>query len=148
MKVRFETTECSRCGGSGHYSFTPMYGTTCFKCSGSGTEMTRTGSKAHAIYEAAMTIPASEVKTGMVLFTDVKLSGRRTRETVETVGPSTTVSSTHADGTPVEYLELRFRDGKYGLHLFPHSPVRLAVTPDVYERVHLALDGLKGATIS
>jgi hypothetical protein len=25
---------CSRCGGSGHYSFCPMYGTKCFKCSG------------------------------------------------------------------------------------------------------------------
>jgi hypothetical protein len=30
------TTECSRCGGSGHYSYCQMYGTTCFGCSGSG----------------------------------------------------------------------------------------------------------------
>lgn len=27
---------CPRCGGSGHYSFNPLDGTTCFKCSGNG----------------------------------------------------------------------------------------------------------------
>lgn len=27
---------CGRCGGSGHYSFCPMYGTTCFGCGGTG----------------------------------------------------------------------------------------------------------------
>lgn len=27
---------CSRCGGSGEYSFCQMHGTTCFKCGGSG----------------------------------------------------------------------------------------------------------------
>lgn len=25
---------CSRCGGTGHYSYNQMYGTTCFKCNG------------------------------------------------------------------------------------------------------------------
>lgn len=28
------TVECSRCGGSGHFSFNRMTGTTCFKCNG------------------------------------------------------------------------------------------------------------------
>jgi hypothetical protein len=27
---------CRRCGGSGHYSYCPQYGTTCFGCWGSG----------------------------------------------------------------------------------------------------------------
>ena len=27
---------CSRCGGSGHYSFNPIDGTRCFKCAGKG----------------------------------------------------------------------------------------------------------------
>ena len=27
---------CSRCGGSGNYSYNPMNGTTCFKCNGLG----------------------------------------------------------------------------------------------------------------
>ncbi len=29
---------CGRCGGSGHYSYCPMYGTTCFKCMGCGKQ--------------------------------------------------------------------------------------------------------------
>lgn len=29
---------CSRCGGSGHYSYNRMYGTTCFKCNGRGQQ--------------------------------------------------------------------------------------------------------------
>lgn len=32
------TRPCSRCGGSGHYSYCQMYGTRCFKCGGSGKE--------------------------------------------------------------------------------------------------------------
>jgi hypothetical protein len=32
---------CTRCGGSGEHSFCPMYGTTCFKCWGSGTVVVR-----------------------------------------------------------------------------------------------------------
>lgn len=27
---------CPRCGGTGHYSYNPMYGTMCFKCEGVG----------------------------------------------------------------------------------------------------------------
>lgn len=27
---------CPRCGGTGHYSYNPMYGTMCFKCEGIG----------------------------------------------------------------------------------------------------------------
>jgi hypothetical protein len=29
---------CTRCGGSGHYSYCQMHGTTCFKCGGSGAQ--------------------------------------------------------------------------------------------------------------
>lgn len=31
-------SKCKRCGGSGHYSYNPMNGTTCFACGGSGKE--------------------------------------------------------------------------------------------------------------
>lgn len=35
------TVECSRCGGSGNYSYCPSHGTTCFKCGGHGKQMPR-----------------------------------------------------------------------------------------------------------
>lgn len=31
---------CTRCNGTGSYSFNPMYGTVCFKCWGSGKQAT------------------------------------------------------------------------------------------------------------
>ena len=31
--------KCPRCGGSGHYSYNPMDGTTCFQCRGSGVQV-------------------------------------------------------------------------------------------------------------
>jgi hypothetical protein len=37
----FETEPCSRCGGTGQHSYCQMYGTTCFKCQGSGKQWTR-----------------------------------------------------------------------------------------------------------
>lgn len=33
------TVACDRCGGSGHYSFNPTNGTTCFGCNGSGKKL-------------------------------------------------------------------------------------------------------------
>ena len=30
---------CPRCGGSGQYSYNPMYGTVCFQCRGSGKQV-------------------------------------------------------------------------------------------------------------
>lgn len=43
MLMEFERESCSRCGGSGHYSYCEMHGTTCFKCGGSGKQYTKRG---------------------------------------------------------------------------------------------------------
>jgi hypothetical protein len=51
--IQFETTECSRCGGTGHYSYNAMDGTICYGCSGRKTQMTRKGAAAFKAYEAA-----------------------------------------------------------------------------------------------
>jgi len=37
----FESTECSRCGGSGEYSFNQLDGTRCYGCNGSGRQWTK-----------------------------------------------------------------------------------------------------------
>lgn len=46
---RLESETCSRCGGSGRYSYCQMYGDRCFKCGGKGLVLTARG-KAAAIY--------------------------------------------------------------------------------------------------
>jgi hypothetical protein len=50
MKLIYDTTECSRCGGSGEFSYNPMDGTRCFGCSGSGKQLSKKGTKAHDMW--------------------------------------------------------------------------------------------------
>lgn len=68
MTITFEKEPCTRCGGSGHYSRCEIYGTTCFKCAGSGFALTRKGAKAKKAITAFMDErfgkPASDLKPG------------------------------------------------------------------------------------
>jgi len=147
MRVDFDTKTCSRCGGSGHYSFNTLDGTVCYGCNGSGKQLTPAGKRARAAYETAMTIPARDVKAGMVIMSD-ELSGKRKRRTVEAVGPSTTVYASNNDG-PLEYIELRLAGSiRISHNVFPHTPIRLAVSPETYDKVRTATDGIKGVTVT
>jgi hypothetical protein len=51
-KLVYETKACGRCGGSGHYSYCSMYGTTCFGCRGRKKILSAAGSKAAAAVKA------------------------------------------------------------------------------------------------
>jgi len=64
---KLETMTCSRCGGSGHYSFCQMYGTKCFKCHGSGVAYTARGMAARAHLEALRSKPAGELVPGDIV---------------------------------------------------------------------------------
>ena len=61
---RFERETCSRCGGTGHYSYCPRYGTTCFRCGGAGETLTRRGEPARDRRRALCSRPASTLKPG------------------------------------------------------------------------------------
>src|SRR5205823_10263506 len=50
MALMFESTGCTRCGGSGHYSYCQSYGTRCFKCAGKGVTLTKRGAVAQAYF--------------------------------------------------------------------------------------------------
>jgi len=68
-EMGFETTECSRCGGSGHYSFNPMYGTTCFKCNGTGWGMTKRGQAAKNYFnDSRPKVAAENLEAGQRVF--------------------------------------------------------------------------------
>lgn len=64
MATKFESTECSRCGGSGRYSYCTMYGDTCFKCSGSGRMLTKRGAAARAVFLESLERTYGEVEVG------------------------------------------------------------------------------------
>lgn len=60
----FECETCSRCGGSGEYSYCTMYGTTCFKCRGAKRVYTKRGAAAKAYLRTLRSRKASELKVG------------------------------------------------------------------------------------
>lgn len=66
----WEKTTCSRCAGSGHYSYCEMYGTTCFKCGGKKTVLTKRGAAALAWLREQRSIVAANVTVGMIIRVD------------------------------------------------------------------------------
>ncbi len=62
MLNTIETAVCSRCGGSGRYSYCTMYGSVCFGCSGSGKKYTKRGYAALEYLKSLRCKPAREFK--------------------------------------------------------------------------------------
>jgi hypothetical protein len=60
----FEIKTCSRCGGSGHYSYNQMHGSRCFGCGGDGVQYTKRGRAAREFWVASETVTAGEVQVG------------------------------------------------------------------------------------
>ena len=113
----FESETCSRCRGSGTYSYTQKWGTTCFKCGsvpgarGSGFQCTKLGVKAHEAWLAANAdiVPATELVVGdSVLFNQVRV---RVREITHGQFGSSSSLSGGVRTTTAYDLQLRTSDG-------------------------------------
>lgn len=91
MGFLFETKSCSRCGGSGRYSFNLMHGDRCYGCGGSGLQHTKRGANARAFFHKSLEKPLSEVKVGDFILFDTSMFGGAERwckvEAIES-GPS------------------------------------------------------------
>lgn len=76
-KIKFGTENCERCDGTGRHSYNPVDGDRCFKCKGSGKQLSRRGRQAREAYDAAIkdycTLPGSELQAGDVIW-DFKTS--------------------------------------------------------------------------
>lgn len=48
MQIKYETKTCSRCGGSGKFSYNLTHGNKCYGCGGSGVQLTKRGKAARA----------------------------------------------------------------------------------------------------
>lgn len=59
-----ETETCSRCGGSGHYSYCQRFGTVCFKCGGRKVTLTKRGAEAARYLRELRSKRAADVKPG------------------------------------------------------------------------------------
>lgn len=60
----FETEICSRCGGTGEYSYCESHGTKCFKCRGKKVALTKRGATAMQYLEHLQTKEAKDAKVG------------------------------------------------------------------------------------
>lgn len=61
---RFETQTCTRCGGSGQYSFNLLDGTKCYGCSGTGNKLTKRGLAAQNFLENLLVVDIENLKVG------------------------------------------------------------------------------------
>lgn len=76
FKALFENVTCTRCGGTGNYSYCSMYGTRCFKCAGNGVNLTKRGKAAQMFLNELREIPVEELKVGDTIHCDSFMSGR------------------------------------------------------------------------
>jgi hypothetical protein len=87
----FETETCSRCWGSGLYSYCEKWGHTCFKCGtipgqpGSGKQYTKRGKMAKDFYTALLSKRTTELKPGDAIYNDMRsiVGGKKWRKVVE-----------------------------------------------------------------
>jgi hypothetical protein len=65
-----ETETCSRCGGSGHYSYCTGYGTTCFKCRGRKVVYSKRGAAAADYLASLRKKRADQFQPGELIWVD------------------------------------------------------------------------------
>lgn len=110
-----EIQTCSRCHGSGSYSYNQIDGSRCFKCSGSGVVHTKRGSEAHKFLENLRSVPMSTLVVGDTFrFNDLSRTFFVAVESIENK-----MSKGSVNGVPYEHemLEISgtWKDGRYSM---------------------------------
>lgn len=82
----FETEPCSRCGGSGRYSFNLMDGDLCYGCNGTGFKWTTKGGKAWKKFDAMRETEVCNIKVGDKVGVHLGLGPKVSFVTVVSVG--------------------------------------------------------------
>jgi hypothetical protein len=85
----FEKETCSRCAGSGSYSWNAMNGSRCFKCYGTGIVLTKRGATAKAHYMSLLEKQVSEIKVGDSVLANIGMSSTKKWFKVESMEPDT-----------------------------------------------------------
>jgi hypothetical protein len=94
-----ETTECHRCGGTGHYSYNQITGTTCFKCGGLKRVCTKRGAAVQKFVLSLRKVSVHDLKPGDRVRIDIGLQSVKTTIKAVEKRPSHTAI---IDGVPVQ----------------------------------------------
>lgn len=106
MALLFENDVCGRCGGTGHYSYNEISGTTCFGCRGAKYRLTKRGQAAQDFFNALRTVTVADLKVGDRVIADDFFTGRYNSE-VLSIGQDT-LNPQH---TRIGLRELPRKDG-------------------------------------
>lgn len=121
----FETGFCTRCGGSGRYSYNQIDGDRCYGCYGTGLRLTARGKAARARYNESLRKPIADLRPGMLVWDDTH--GYKPCW-LPILAIQTSKSCLVApDGSRVPFTEIRTK--RSGLHMHPAGTVR-AVASD------------------
>lgn len=101
-----ESEPCTRCGGSGHYSYCSMYGTVCFRCNGRKRTLTARGAATSTFLRGLREVAGDQIKAGDV----IKLDGA-VRRVVEVRQSASTY--TREGEAPVHFIELVLQGGRF-----------------------------------
>lgn len=117
MALLFESVACTRCGGTGQYSWNAMSGSRCFKCQGAKETLTKRGAAAQAYLNGLRQRAAADVVVGDKIL----------NEGVPGMVKSTWVEVTSV-GTDGDRVVLGWVGGLS--HLFPADTVRMYETAE------------------
>ena len=137
--VNFERETCTRCGGTGKYSFNLKDGDMCYGCKGTGMKLTKRGAAAAAYAREISEVTIEAAINGGFEFT-VNIFGKNIRVATTEFVPAE--ESGFASLNPVTGEYERFavyscfdKNGK-GLITGPaNTPVRRVITADMVEQV-------------
>lgn len=129
--THFETVTCSRCGGSGRYSYCQMYGDICFKCHGKKVVYTKRGGAAKHWFESHLSKRAGELRIGEKIYVDMFFT--RGWSEVLSISPDTTL---YNGASREDYIDIQTRIG--GQCISRDTVIRVAHTAEE-KQVILAL---------
>lgn len=141
-RIRYESVTCTRCAGSGHYSFNQISGTICFKCRGSGAQLTPRGKAALAFADSLLDRNIEELSgADRFQYIDAFRGKRYSSCTVVEVegcivGP---------DGQPKPAFEVRSASGKALVVAGEGLKVRLHPTLEQVDQINAYQDSLTKA---
>jgi hypothetical protein len=146
MELLFESQTCSRCHGSGKYSFCEMYRDMCFKCGGGGVVLTKRGAQAQRFFRESCLVPISQLKVGDVIRVEsITHGGKRFiyKASVVEIARSTSEVSGSNGNAPFRYYPLAIttehpKYGRGGLSAPDEHTVRIYRSDDP-ERLEKAL---------
>lgn len=106
--VTYETTTCTRCGGTGEFSYCQRFGTMCFKCKGKGKVLTKRG-EAAALFAKSILELKVEDAVGQLVWADVGFGTRY--KGVVAQGESASKTMIDGEWVPTPSFDLVKKDG-------------------------------------